>query len=183
MKPYPRRRPIPRVDMTPFVSVALLLITFFVWLRMLQRPNALGVAFPDPSATFCGEAPRANACLFLLGKNRIGLLAYHSNTTEADFVETDYSLTGLREKLIPLLADKSLIVLVTPTEQATFKNLVDVFSVFRQIEGSRFSLRIYSQITTEERRMLDAYQEYKRKGTKLPVHMHIKLYSNSFIPA
>jgi biopolymer transport protein ExbD len=114
-----------RIDFTPFVSVALLLIVFFVWMKRVERPNRMSIELPDDNR--CYESfSTADASLFLLANNRIGFLTYRPDGLGAEFIETDYSTNGLRKQLLQLMPNKRSIILISPTPQSIFKNLVDV---------------------------------------------------------
>ncbi|SOD89071.1 Biopolymer transport protein ExbD/TolR [Spirosoma fluviale] len=66
-----------RIDMTPFVSIALLLIVFFVWQKALKRPAILGVTIPADCHKYeSPEYPRKVICLYLLDKDQVGIMQY-----------------------------------------------------------------------------------------------------------
>ncbi|WP_425290758.1 ExbD/TolR family protein [Spirosoma linguale] len=169
-----------RIDMTPFVSVALLLIVFFVLMKMVQRPNQLQVQLPEDGHCIWYN-PNADASLFLLANNRIGFLTYRPDGSGAEFIETDYSFKGLRQQLMYLMPNRRTIVLITPTQQATFKNIVDVLDEL-QIQGP-INFRLSYEITPGERKMLHSYEVYKASHPKRPILVHLPLYPHRLIDA
>ncbi|WP_461148659.1 ExbD/TolR family protein [Spirosoma pulveris] len=169
-----------RIDMTPFVSVALLLIVFFVMMKTVQRPNQLPVQVPDDGKCFWYN-PKADACLFLLANNRVGFLTYRPDGSGAEFMETDYSLKGLRMQLMYLTPSNRTIVLITPTRESTFKNIVDVLDEL-QIQGP-INFRLSYELTLGERNMLHSYKLYKASHPKRPILVHSPLYPRRIIDA
>ncbi|MCX6214258.1 biopolymer transporter ExbD [Spirosoma sp.] len=162
-----------RIDMTPFVSIALLLIVFFVWLKMVQHPNELPVELPD-DGNCVWYTPNADASLFLLANNRIGFLTYRPDGSGAEFTETDYSSKGLRQQLMYLMPNRRTIVLITPTPQATFKNSVDALDELK-IQGS-INFRFSYEVTPGERKMLQRYEVYRASHPRQSVLVHLPLY-------
>ncbi|MVM38781.1 biopolymer transporter ExbD [Spirosoma sp. HMF3257] len=168
-----RNRSLPRIDMTPFVDVAFLMITFFMLIKTTQRLNQMQVEFPDDRGCYV-DLPFADASLFLLSNNRIGFLTYQANNSSAEFLETDYSAEGLRKQLMHLVPDKRLIVAIIPTELSTYKNIVDVFDELK-ING-HIHFRLSYELSSEERKMLQKYDRYKETHPQRPVLMKLVLY-------
>lgn len=176
--PVRRSRPLPRVDLTPFVGVAFLLITFFMWIKTTQRLRALTTEFPDEGRCQVAERAKPDASILLLANNRIGFLTYQRHRSRAEYVETDYSVDGLRKQLlwVKTLAenDHPAIVLITPTEQATFGNLVDVVDELRTLRPLSFHLNY--GLLPGERRLLETYQRYVATHPTGPVVLKLPLY-------
>lgn len=178
----PRRIYTPiRIDFTPFVSIALLLIVFFVWVKMVQRPNQMQIEAHGGSMCYRDKRPAAAAHVFLLANNRIGFLTYRPNGSGAEFLETHYSTGGIRNQLmgITLNHNYEAIIVITPTEQATFKNLVDILDELKILGNLRFLLS-YSP-TLEEKSMLVKYKIYKTGNPTKALSMHIPLYTPRLI--
>lgn len=164
-----------RIDFTPFVNIALLLIVFFVWVKMMESSNRMSVAFPDETKTFCGEYPVADACLFLLANNRIGYLTYQPEENWAQFIETDYSASGIRKFLSASsinTTEAGTVVMVKPTAQATFGNIVDLIVELRSHPQTRFSI---SELTQCEKELIQMYQRIKASGLTKPISKKISL--------
>ncbi|WP_461103524.1 biopolymer transporter ExbD [Spirosoma koreense] len=173
-----RRRHIPiRIDFTPFVSVAFLLIVFFVLVKTIQRPSYLKVRFPDESATFCWGYPIADASLFLLANNRIGCLTYEPAKGQAEFVETDYAINGIQRFLLFLSTifpkEAGIVVLVKPTNQASLRNIADLIKIFNMNKRIRFNL--CTQLNPSDRNLLQQYKWIRRTGLKLPLQKRMTL--------
>ena len=182
MKPRRKYTPI-RVDFTPFVSIALLLIVFFVWVKVAQKPKAMAIYvnedFTNSSRYVCRltEPPIVDANLILLANNRIGLLQYDVYGADAEFTEIDYSVDELRNNLtlISLKSEYGVAVLITPTAQSTFKNLVDVLDELRIVDR-RIMIRFNNSLTPEESKMLAQYETYKASNSPNPVVIRLPVH-------
>jgi len=106
-----------RVDMTPMVDLAFLLLTFFVLTSTFSAPKVMSLVYPakpDPTAP-ADPSPVNNAITFLLTKDKIFYYEGefrkvpgegHPATT---LQETTFGAQGVRK----LLADKNAFVLGT----------------------------------------------------------------------
>ncbi|MBI1837278.1 MAG: biopolymer transporter ExbD [Flavobacteriia bacterium] len=107
-----------RVDMTPLVDLAFLLLTFFVLTSTFSDPQVMALTYPakpDPNKPQPPEAEINNAITFLLSEDKI---YYYENEFHAKaekgkpattLEETDFSHNGIRKLLIEknsLILDK-----------------------------------------------------------------------------
>ena len=175
-----RTRSLPRADMTPLVNIALLLIVFFVWVKQSQRPvTTLLQAFHK--GKYESYAP-VHATLFLLAHNRLGLLTYLPDSTSAEFKAIDYSTEGLRAELAKMAKSATRpIVVIVPTAQSTFKNIVDVLDELT-INGRVHHTMTYEPLPGEQR-LLDLYELYKQAKPITPFSIYLPIYTHSPLPA
>jgi Biopolymer transport protein ExbD/TolR len=96
-----RSNPKARLDMTPMVDLAFLLLTFFVVAATLAKPKVMEIIYPDNK----GEGTPVNekyACTILLGKED-GQIAYYFGTwsgMSSQLYRTSFASDGLRSVLI-----------------------------------------------------------------------------------
>ncbi|MGZ3937232.1 MAG: ExbD/TolR family protein [Flavisolibacter sp.] len=125
----------PRIDMTPMVDLGFLLITFFIFTTTLSDKTTIKLYMPhegDPTPT--GES---RVLTVLLGNNN-KVYAYEGGFEKAvkehKVVSTSYDEAGgigqlIREKQMQLMGTRdgkaSLLFLIKPTKQSTYKNVVD----------------------------------------------------------
>ena len=179
MKTRRQRRQLPRIDLTPFVSIALLLITFFIWIKQIQRPVVLN-GYTHTQCK-CDYEHHLGATLFLLDYNLIGLLRYGPAQDNADYLETDYSAGGLRTQLATITqADsaKRAVVVIVPTPQSTIKNLVDVIDELA-ING-RIGYTLAYTPSGRDYEMMATYQHYKSIKPQQPVSINLPPYHRYF---
>ncbi len=159
---------LPRLDFTPFVAVGFILITFFVWLKQLQRNRALPIVDASWSRCFSGVPEKPQVCLFLLADNRLGLLALPDTSCAAEYHEMPYSASLMRKVLQAAdshTADMPVIV-VKPTAESTFKNLVDVLDEFQMNRRVRYVL--VDVLTADEQRLMALYAQYRSASPEAP---------------
>ena len=142
-----------RIDMTPFVDVAFLLLIFFVWLNILQKPNLFPVNLPDEYG--CGpqsdDLPPKYLSIYLAKDNLI-LYSFDTNPNEikkADFKEIRHVLFfwKLRNK------SQHPLVIIKSTRHATFKNVIDIFDEMALSQNKRYTF-LSDQFTINERLLL-----------------------------
>lgn len=122
-----------RIDMTPMVDLGFLLITFFMFTTNFTKPNVMDLGLPAKSDVPTGAVIKdKNQITFILGKNNT--VYYHQSNekdlSEANLKQTDFS--GLIIAKIISAAYKTapnqeiFTVIIKPTDDATYKNFVDV---------------------------------------------------------
>src|SRR3954471_13040999 len=90
-----------KIDMTPMVDLAFLLVTFFMLTTTFNKPNAMEVIMPEkpkPNEKKDTTKVRESEAITILvaQKNRV---FYYKGITEPKVVQTDYSANGLRKVL------------------------------------------------------------------------------------
>jgi biopolymer transport protein ExbD len=105
-----------RVDMTPMVDLAFLLLTFFVLTSTFSKPKVMSLVYPaKPEDIVPEEQPKINnAITFLLSEDKIFYYSgqYYPKSAPGPngptvLEETDFSAKGVRK----LLADRNSYVL------------------------------------------------------------------------
>lgn len=145
MKPRKAYTPI-RIDFTPFVSVALLLIVFFVWVKVAQKPNAMALSVPDriPAKQDYDavESDRwsIRLMLYLIGENRILYTIDNEKIVEVSIAVDGKK--GLNNILASVLRkyNNRLAVIVKPTSESTFLDLVNTLDELRIAKVKRYAL-------------------------------------------
>lgn len=121
-----------RVDLTAMVDLAFLLITFFMLTTSLSKPLAMDIAKPDKDEKNLDnklEVKQSQTMTILLGKNN-KIMWYmgepgKSQPTIEGFGDIKKSLLDNKAK-VKQATGKDIMVIVRPTDGATFKNFVDI---------------------------------------------------------
>jgi biopolymer transport protein ExbD len=122
-----------RIDMTPMVDVAFLLLIFFMVTTVFRRPLAMEVNMPEPGAKV--QVPMSNVMTLYI--NEDGSIIYdvgQRGLTPAMWDE-------LREiLLLELDYNPELIVLVKLDRNARYEKMVDILDTLDEAQMPRFSV-------------------------------------------
>jgi biopolymer transport protein ExbD len=129
-----------KVDMTPMVDLAFLLITFFMLATTLSKPKAMQLNMPDKLQDTTQQVKLKNteSMTLLIGeKNK---LYYIEDIEHPEVKETNYSARGVRNLIKQGNANSpKFTILVKPLAKSNYKNLVDVLDEM-DITKSRFAV-------------------------------------------
>lgn len=142
----------PRIDMTPMVDLGFLLLTFFVLTTRMSTPTTMPVivpADPDPGAEPPPEVSEKKVLnLIISGADRI----YHyQGVKDVQLNMTNYAAEGIRKVIqtkareiaaLPDFRDEKdpMIVLIKMTDDAKYRNMVDILDEMNITEQKRYML-------------------------------------------
>jgi len=120
-----------RVDLTPMVDLGFLLITFFIFTTSLAEPKAMHLAMPQEKNIIDSSKVKEDRVLSLVLKNENTVGYYYGNDVQ-HMQFTNYG-RGLRDVILQKKAALTkqygkaddLTVLIKPTDNAVYKNVVD----------------------------------------------------------
>jgi len=122
-----------RVDMTPMVDVAFLLLIFFMVTTVFRRPLAMEVNVPEEGATV--QVAESNvmtiyvledgSMLYDVGKRGIESLSWDS-LRETLVLESDYN--------------PELIILIKMDREARYEKMVDMLDTLDEAQMQRYSI-------------------------------------------
>ena len=142
----PKRRVGVRIDMTPMVDVAFLLLIFFMVTTVFRTPQALEINLPPDKDVKIEIARSKVLSVFVLPDDR----AYWRRG-EDPWARTDVpSLVGV---LKPFKGNKELVVLIKIDREAKFNNMVNIIDELDLANLTRFSL---GTLTPEEKKEVEA---------------------------
>jgi len=120
-----------KVDMTPMVDLAFLLITFFMLTTTFSKPKAMEVNMPDKNVN--DETVKVKESLtttFVLGEKDI--IYYYSGKDNPNVNQTDYSEGGLRRVVLNDIKTKvgqfgeDPVYIIKASKGSRYKNVVDM---------------------------------------------------------
>jgi biopolymer transport protein ExbD len=138
-------------DMTPMVDLGFLLITFFMFTTTFSKPNMMKLNLPEKEDKPAEEQKTAeiklsNTITIIMGKDN-RLFWYQqavSDVKSEDLVETDYSAKGIRtdiyKKKATAIDSTKFTIIIKPTDDATFKNTVDILDEMEITGNKLFAL-------------------------------------------
>ena len=158
-----RQRLSMRIDMTPMVDLAFLLITFFMLTTALTKPFALQVDKPSD------DGPDTARRKTIHEKNLITLVLAENNNiywfmgmTDPKIEITDFSSEGVRKILLSKKEEfEYLYVFIKATEQSRYKNLVDILDEMIITEITNYSIM---DVTPDDEKLIDALKQLAKKS-------------------
>lgn len=136
-----------RIDFTPMVDLGFLLITFFMLTTTLAKPQIMALVMPEKDVELEERDPIKESKVLTLMLGKDDKVFYYEGITEPKLDSTDFSAEGLRRVILDkqvkvkgLFGEEEfedfktkeprkgsfLNVLIKPTKDAKYKNLVDV---------------------------------------------------------
>ena len=129
-----------RVDLTPMVDLGFLLITFFIFTTTMSQPTAMPLNLPkDVQKPEDQNKVKESAVLTLmLGKNDH---VYYYEGLDATKLQSS-TFKGIRDIIIDKKRRtdlKDFVVIIKPTQDATYKNVVDIVDEMKIDDVRRFA--------------------------------------------
>lgn len=136
-----------KVDLTPMVDLGFLLITFFIFTTALSKPTVMNLVLPNESSVTNPNQVGEEKVITIIPKANHTLAYYFGNQIE-QMQETHWGENGIRKVLLnkkQLIAQKfgnakDFVVLIKPTEQSTYQNLIDIFDEMHINDIKRYML-------------------------------------------
>lgn len=142
----PKRRVGIRIDMTPMVDVAFLLLIFFMVTTVFRTPQALEINLPPDKDVKIDVAESKVLSLRVLPDDR----AYFKRGTDPWARSTVADLTNVFKAY---KGNKDLVVVIKIDREAKFSGMVDIIDELDLAGLSRFSL---GTLTPEEKKEVEA---------------------------
>lgn len=145
-----------RVDMTPMVDLGFLLITFFILATTLSKPSSMTLNVPDKTKQEETEPIKAsNVMTVFLGKNNKIHYIFGKAANEDPEVKTTGYGYEFRQALmenVKKVGGEKFVVVIKPTKESTYKNMVDVLDEMAITKLKRYAL--VDQLTPDEKKLL-----------------------------
>lgn len=130
-----------RIDMTPMVDLAFLLLTFFVMTTTLNKPQTMEITMPEKPKEQ-DKPPVVNEkrvlTLVLGGNNKV---YWYLGITDPKVELSDFSNDGIRKVLLQQNAQiKEMVVLIKPSDESKYKNVVDILDEMNISNIARYAL-------------------------------------------
>jgi biopolymer transport protein ExbD len=131
----PKRRVGIRIDMTPMVDVAFLLLIFFMVTTVFRTPQALEINLPPDENVQIDVAESKVLQLRVLSDDRA---YWKRGAKDVPWARSD--VKGLENVFWSFKNDTSMVVLIKIDREAKFSNMVDVIDGLDVAHLTRFSL-------------------------------------------
>lgn len=139
-----------RIDMTPMVDLAFLLLTFFMLTTTFAKPSTMELTMPVKST----DTPVAmkKALTIILGKGHkvyyfSGLNAPQDKTVTAPTLQTtSFAANGIRQVLFTRQQQQpGLVVLIKPSADSKYQDMVDILDEMSITNQKKYALVKISQ--------------------------------------
>ncbi|MFN0275294.1 MAG: ExbD/TolR family protein [Chitinophagales bacterium] len=146
-----RKRMLAKVDLTPMVDLAFLLITFFMLTTTLKEKNAMLLHMPDTSGN-PQDYPESALLTFILDKSNI--IWYYQGREYLALEKITYDEEGLRsliynrqESVQERFSGKfPLVCIIKTTNEANYKNLVDILDEMEITDVKSYAIQGLSEL-------------------------------------
>jgi biopolymer transport protein ExbD len=142
-----RKKMSTRVDLTPMVDLAFLLVTFFMLTTTFSKPQTMEINLPvkdkEQTADDNENAVKASKTITVILGADNKVFWYHGLPNEPleGPALTNFSADGIRKILVERNNTiKEMVVLIKPTDDAIYKNVVDILDEMNISDIKRFAL-------------------------------------------
>jgi biopolymer transport protein ExbD len=145
-KKHGRKKMSTRVDLTPMVDLGFLLVTFFMLTTTFSKPQTMEINMPvKPKEVVADEEQNkvkaSKALTIIIGEyNRIFWYQGLPDPKE-QIAETNFSADGIRKVLLEKNSQvQDMVVLIKPTDDASYKNVVDILDEMNISNIKRYAI-------------------------------------------
>ncbi|HQS54049.1 MAG: biopolymer transporter ExbD [Bacteroidetes bacterium 24-39-8] len=142
-----------RVDLTPMVDLGFLLITFFIFTTTMSQPTAMKLYLPKDAdkPEDQNKAKESGVITILLGKDdNVFYYEGQLDNSASNFKSSNF--TEIRNVILDKKArtpEKDLVVVLKPSEECTYRNVVDILDEMAINVCKRYALVDISPVEAE----------------------------------
>ena len=135
-----------RIDMTPMVDLAFLLLTFFMLTTTFAKPYVMQLTMPVPDYTHPTVIDKNKAMTVILGRNHrvyyyFGLNQPADKTVPAARLETtNFGPRGIRQVLLNRQQRGPVTVLIKPGADSQYRDMVDILDEMSITNQQKYAL-------------------------------------------
>lgn len=135
-----------KIDMTPMVDLAFLLLTFFMLTTTFAKPNVMQITMPVPPEPNDPEplALKASEAFTVLLSEKDKVYYYEGlvdATSKPELKLTDFSSNGIRQALLERRQRvPNTTVLIKPADNSNYKNMVDILDEMNITTQKKYAL-------------------------------------------
>jgi biopolymer transport protein ExbD len=134
-----------RVDLTPMVDLGFLLITFFIFTTTMSQATAMKLTLPKDvdNPEDQNKAKQSGVITVLLGKdNNVFYYEGELDNAASNFKTSNFH--DIREVLMHKKTTvrelKDYVVIIKPSKESTYKNLIDILDEMTITVSTRYAL-------------------------------------------
>src|SRR5579872_3248412 len=130
-----------RVDLTPMVDLGFLLITFFIFTTTMSQPTAMKLNLPKDTDKPDEQNKLKESAALTVMPSKANQVYYYEGLDPSKLQSSDF------KKIRDVILDKKrrtdpkdFMVIIKPTQDATYKNTVDMLDEMKIDDVHRFAL-------------------------------------------
>src|SRR6478735_9052407 len=129
-----------KIDMTPMVDLAFLLITFFMLTTSMNKPSVMQVNMPDKSENNPPQPIKeSKAMTIILGEDN--KLFYYMGMTAPKVKASDYTSEGIRKIILQKNKNiPNLVILIKAMKKSRYNNMVDILDEMHITNSKRYAI-------------------------------------------
>lgn len=139
-----------KIDMTPMVDLAFLLLTFFMLTTTFNKPQTMEITMPEKikKDDVQTEVNEKKVLTLILAKD--DKVVWYIGLKDPQVEVTDFSKDGVRKVLLEKNASiDKMIVLIKPSEESRYKNMVDILDEMNITNMQRYAI-VKMEVTDKE---------------------------------
>ena len=129
-----------KIDMTPMVDLAFLLITFFMLTTTFNKPQAMEVNMPDKTdKKETQPLKESKAMTIILGEDN--KVYWYMGLTDPKLEVSDFSADGIRKVVLKKNKEVSdLVIVIKAMKTSKYKNMVDILDEMHITDSKRYAI-------------------------------------------
>jgi biopolymer transport protein ExbD len=133
-----------KIDMTPMVDLAFLLLTFFILTTTFNKPKTMEVNMPDKVIDEKEQTKINEKDILNLVLSENDKIYWYIGLTPP-VTQTNYSSSGVRKLLLEQnRANPKLMVLIKPEDKSRYENMVNILDEMDITKTKRYAIVEYT---------------------------------------
>jgi biopolymer transport protein ExbD len=130
-----------RVDLTPMVDLGFLLITFFIFTTTMSQPTAMKLFLPKDTEKPDEQNKLKESAALTIMPGKSNQVYYYEGLDPSKIQASNFK--AIRDEILDKkrrVDPKDFMVIIKPTQDATYKNVVDLLDEMTIDEVKRYAL-------------------------------------------
>jgi len=134
-----------KIDMTPMVDLAFLLLTFFMLTTTFAKPNVMQLTMPVKEKNEEEQTKLKESEAFTIIMGEANKVYYYAGMVSAEskpeLKVTNYGPNGIRQVILDRRRQQpKTVILIKPDEKAVYKNMVDILDEMNITNQRKYAL-------------------------------------------
>ena len=134
-----------KIDMTPMVDLAFLLLTFFMLTTTFAKPNVMQLTMPVKEKNEEEQTKLKESEAFTIIMGEANKVYYYAGMLSAEakpeLKVTNYGPSGIRQAILDRRRQQpKTVILIKPDDKAVYKNMVDILDEMNITNQKKYAL-------------------------------------------